>query len=109
MNLLLKLLFPPKCSACLKLLSFDVSDHTALCPDCEKLWESDALETCGACAKAVGQCSCLTERMQKARFAGFYKQIYYLPQKRTQVQNSLIYTVKQSRDRRTVDYSRRHG
>jgi ComF family protein len=42
--------------------------------------------------------------MQKAKCRGFYKLVYYMPAKKTPVQNRLIYTVKQTRDRRTVDF-----
>lgn len=104
MSLFSKLLFPPKCACCSALLGLDIPDHVALCSDCQKLWDSEVLETCGVCAKAVGKCACLTERMQKAKCKGFYKLVYYVPAKKTPVQNRLIYTVKQTRDRRSVDF-----
>lgn len=102
MSLIAKLLFPPKCASCAALLGIDVPDAVALCPDCQKLWESELLETCGVCAKAVGKCACLTERMQKSKCKGFYKLVYYVPAKKTPVQNRLIYTIKQTRERRAV-------
>ena len=104
MSLLEKLLFPPKCSSCQKLLGIEIPDGVALCEACQKLWENETLETCGVCAKEVGKCACLTERMQKAKCKGFYKLVYYVPSKKTPVQNRLIYTVKQTRDRRTVEF-----
>ena len=104
MSFFSKLLFPPKCASCSTLLDFECADDMALCSACKKLWESECHETCGVCAKEVGNCSCLTERMQKAKCKGFYKRVYYVPGKRTQVQNRLIYTVKQTRDQRTVDF-----
>ena len=104
MRMLAKLLFPPKCAACARLLGIDVPDEQALCPDCQKLWESESFETCGVCAKRVGDCACLTERMQKAKCNGFYKLVYYVPSVKTPVQNRLIYTVKQTRDRRSVAF-----
>jgi ComF family protein len=108
MGLLSKLLFPPKCTSCLKLLDFETPDNMALCPDCENLWVSEQKETCGVCAKEIGLCSCVTDRMQKARCKGFYKLIYYIPAKRSQVQNRLIYSIKQSRDQRTVAFLAEH-
>lgn len=104
MRMLSRLLFPPKCVSCSTLLGIDIPDEQALCPDCQRLWESEALETCGVCAKRVGDCACLTERMQKARCKGFYKLVYYVPSVKTPVQNRLIYTVKQTRDRRSVAF-----
>ena len=104
MSLLSRLLFPPKCTSCSTLLGIDVPEEQALCDDCQRLWESEALETCGVCAKRVGDCACLTERMQKARCQGFYKLVYYVPSRKAPVQNRLIYAVKQTRDRRSVAF-----
>ncbi|MBQ8431967.1 MAG: ComF family protein [Clostridia bacterium] len=104
MSLLFNLLFPPKCASCGQLLPHDIADAEALCPVCRAEWESEILETCGICAKPVGECSCMTERMGKAKCAGFSKLVYYYPGKRQRVQNRLIYTVKQSREQRAAAF-----
>ncbi len=97
MNYLRDLLFPPKCAACHTLLKWQTPTEGAapsLCPNCLAEWESAELETCGICVMKVCECECMPERMRKARCAGFSKLVYYVPSKRTLVQNRLIYLIK---------------
>lgn len=104
MNLLTRLLFPPKCSACDALLPPDTPTQEALCPDCQKLWESEKAQTCGVCARPVGKCLCMTERMKQAKCRGHLKLCYYLPRQRAPVQNRMIFRMKRSRDRATIAF-----
>ncbi len=97
MRYLRDLLFPPKCASCHTLLEWKSPiDGIApsLCSACLAEWESEALETCGICAKAVSECECMPERMRKAKCTTFCKSVYYVPTKRTLVQNRLIYLIK---------------
>lgn len=97
MSYLRDLLFPPKCAACHTLLAWQAPTAGAapsLCPSCLAEWESEELDTCGICAMRVSECGCMPERMRKAKCAGFSKSVYYVPTKRTLVQNRLIYLVK---------------
>ena len=97
MNYFRDLLFPPKCAACHTLLAWtSPTDGGApsICPTCQAVWESESLETCGICAQKVGECECMPERMRRAKCAGFRKLVYYIPSKRTLVQNRLIYLIK---------------
>ena len=97
MNYLRDLLFPPKCAACHTLLQWQTPTEGAapsLCPNCFAEWESEELDTCGICAMKVCECGCMPERMPKAKCAGFSKLVYYVPSKRTLVQNRLIYLIK---------------
>ena len=97
MNYLRDLLFPPKCAACHTLLSWHSPTDAAapsLCSSCFAEWESEELETCGICAQKVSECGCMPERMRKAKCAGFSKLVYYVPSKKTLVQNRLIYLIK---------------
>ena len=96
-NYLRDLLFPPKCAACHALLEWRTpADEPApsLCSACLDEWESEELETCGICALKVTECECMPERMRKAKCAGFSKSVYYVPSKKTLVQNRLIYLIK---------------
>lgn len=102
MNLLSRLLFPPKCAVCAELFPYDVADEIALCEDCRKKWDNETLETCGVCAQKVGECLCVTDEMSKARIASFSKLTYYYPQKSASLQNHLIYILKRSRNRRAL-------
>lgn len=97
MTYLRDLLFPPKCAACHTLLDWKIPDGEAapsLCSNCLAEWESEELDTCGICAKKVCECECMPERMQKAKCASFAKLVYYVPSKKTLVQNRLIYLIK---------------
>ena len=97
MNYLRDLLFPPKCAACHTLLEWSAPTEEvapSLCKACLAEWESEELETCGICAMKVRECGCMPERMRKAKCAGFSKLVYYVPSKKTLVQNRLIYLIK---------------
>lgn len=91
------LLFPPKCAACHTLLAWHSPTEEAapsLCSTCFDEWESEEMETCGICARKVSECDCMPERMRKAKCASFRKLVYYVPNKKTLVQNRLIYLIK---------------
>ncbi|MBE6699763.1 MAG: ComF family protein [Ruminococcaceae bacterium] len=91
------LLFPPKCAACHTLLAWHSptgEPAPSLCSNCLAEWESEELETCGICALRVSECECMPERMRKAKCMSFRKLVYYVPSKRTLVQNRLIYLIK---------------
>ena len=99
--------FPPKCAACRKLLDWHLPDgeeSDALCPACTKAWESEALETCGICAKPVTACTCMTEVMAEAKCQGFAKTVYYQPMRRASVQNRLIYHIKKRENDCALSY-----
>ena len=101
------LLFPPKCAACHTLLEWQTpTDGLApsLCSNCLAEWESEEMETCGICAKKVSECECMPERMRKAKCAGFAKLVYYVPSKKTLVQNRLIYLIKRKNHDRAYSF-----
>ena len=101
------LLFPPRCASCHTLLEWKTPDGESapsLCSNCLDEWESEELETCGICAQKVNVCECMPERMRKAKCAGFAKLVYYVPNKRTLVQNRLIYLIKRKNHDRAYDF-----
>ena len=107
MNYLRDLLFPPKCAACHKLLDWSTpTDEVApsLCTNCLAEWESEEIETCGICAKKVCDCECMPERMRRARCESFAKLVYYVPSKKTLVQNRLIYLIKRKHHDRAYSF-----
>ncbi len=93
---LLSLLFPPKCPSCGALLEFQGFGRSVsgLCEDCKKRWNSELLDTCGACGQAVKDCGCMTEELRRAKCAGFRKRVYYLHGTRQAVQNRILYRIK---------------
>ena len=101
------LLFPPKCAACRTLLEWRTSDAApapSLCSSCLAEWESEEMDTCGICAKRVNVCECMPERMRKAKCESFHKLVYYVPSKRTLVQNRLIYLIKRKNHDRAYSF-----
>ncbi|MBQ8309928.1 MAG: ComF family protein [Clostridia bacterium] len=109
LNYLRDLCFPPRCVACCELLDWkapaeDRASQDALCNRCLREWVSETLETCGICAKRVGDCFCQPFPMSAAKSDGLCKLTYYLPQKKTPVQNRMIYSVKQKNDCKTVHF-----
>ena len=107
MNYLRDLLFPPKCASCHTLLKWSAPTEESapsLCPSCLAEWESEELETCGICAQKVCECECMTERMRRAKCAGFSKLVYYVPSKKMLVQNRLIYLIKRKNHDRAYDF-----
>ena len=100
----LLLLFPPKCSACGRLLPIDAKPRAALCESCLSEWSNEARETCGICLKTVDRCACVTVAMQKAHCAGLRKLTYYRGKQRDVVQNRLIFRIKDAPDRLAVRF-----
>ena len=101
------LLFPPKCASCHALLEWRTpraESAPSLCSSCLSEWESEEMETCGICAKRVCECVCMPERMRKAKCASFSKLVYYVPNKRTLVQNRLIYLIKRKNHNRAYSF-----
>lgn len=101
------LLFPPKCAACHTLLEWKTlteKSAPSLCSACLDEWESEELETCGICTRKVTECECMPERMRRAKCRGFAKLVYYVPSKRTLVQNRLIYLIKRKHHDRAYDF-----
>lgn len=99
MNLLKRLLFPPKCAACESLLDwYGTRDADALCPACLTEWNRAKAVTCAICGQSVTQCICLPDELQKAKCNSFRKLTYYHGGRRDCVQNRVIFHIKESRD-----------
>ena len=105
MSRLTDLLFPPVCAGCGELLAYRLSDPAeAFCPDCRKLWTDATTELCGICQKSVSLCACIPKEMERAGCRAFRKLVYYRPGKRDEVQNRVIYRVKDRADATTVAF-----
>ena len=113
LNFLHALCFPPKCTACHKLLDWrlprDCADvwEEALCEDCLRAWKSETLETCGNCAMRVCDCVCQPQLMHDAKCEGLCKAVYYLPRQSAPVQNRIIFSMKRRADRKTAGFAAR--
>lgn len=105
MNLLKKLLFPPKCAACHTLLNwYETQEADVLCPVCLDEWARAKAVTCEICGKPVIRCACLPDELQKAKCKSFRKLTYYHGGRRDCVQNRVIFRIKESRDMRIMKF-----
>ncbi len=104
MSRLLNLLFPPRCSACGALLSYRVEKDEGLCPSCREAWDRGREIPCPVCRNRVSRCDCMPPLMQRAGCAGLFKCLYYTSQDARQVQNRVIYAVKNRGDARALDF-----
>ena len=102
---LIDLFFPPRCANCEALLDFaDLNETSALCEECLARWESEKQEPCGFCEKAVCECTCMPEALEKTGCKGLYKLAYYRHGTREFVQNKLIFQIKNTRARHTASF-----
>lgn len=104
---LFDLLFPPTCAACDILLPFrglDRQEPPILCPACSKRLDSETKDTCGFCGKEVTVCACLPPFLQKAGCESFRKAFYYRQGDRRQVQNRLLFAIKDAPSLSVVEF-----
>ena len=61
-DLILNLIYPPRCVHCDEILDFD--SYRTLCPKCEKLFESEKNFECPICRLSHRECICTPQRMR---------------------------------------------
>ena len=101
---LIELLFPPRCAACRELLTLKEREGGALCTSCMAEWRAATEVKCEKCFLAAKECHCQTELLESVSCKAFYKAVYYLHGKDNPVQNRIIYRIKNTRDRRTIEF-----
>lgn len=107
MNPLADLLFPPVCVGCgerIAFRGFPKPRSEAFCPSCAEQWEAAKREVCGICQQPVAVCACVPEELEHAGCRSFRKLVYYRPGNRDEVQNRVIYHIKDSPDREAVRF-----
>lgn len=110
MSLFTRLFFPPRCAACRTLLPWGYVRKThlrgeaigqALCADCRVKWEEAENAECGVCASRVRDCLCMPQALRAARVHALFKLTYYVPGRREQTQNRVVYHIKEENEPRT--------
>lgn len=113
MNFLARLLFPPRCSACNALLDWTAPHavakrgraiEDALCADCAQRWYEAEREECEVCASRVRDCLCMPRLLKGAHLHALCKAVYYVPKKRKETPNRVVYHIKEQGDRRTPHF-----
>ena len=106
MSRVVDLLFPPICAGCGDPVPYpDLSvPPEALCPACRKAWNEARAELCVICGKPVSECNCVPEALTSAGCDSFRKLVFYRPGNRNEVQNRVIYRIKDRADSAAVAF-----
>ena len=106
MSRVVDLLFPPVCGGCGNPVPYGdfFASPAALCPDCRAAWDTARSEVCIICGKPVSDCDCVPEELERAGCKIFRKLVYYRPGKREEVQNRIIYRIKDRADSSTIAF-----
>lgn len=100
-----RLLFPPHCAACRRLLPFDGSGgETFICRSCRGALETKKLEACHDCGASFVDCRCMPERMADVGCRGLVKLVAYDPAELQGVINKLINNCKRYADRALFEF-----
>ena len=106
MSRIADLLFPPMCAGCGEPVPYpDLAlPPEALCPACRKAWDDARAELCVICGKPVSDCNCVPEALGKAGCKSFRKLVFYRPGNREEVQNRVIYRIKDRADASAISF-----
>ena len=101
LEIILRLLYVPKCVACGERLPTTHPDGV-LCAFCRSRYENEKEATCPVCAARMSDCGCLLPNLPKSRVKRMVKLVRYRPSSED-VSASVIYALKH---RRLVDLHR---
>ncbi len=110
MSYILRLVFPPKCIICKELLL----NESELCPECTTIWAKARNSRCPVCQKTARACKCSTFHLLNTDMIGerklsalaFYGK-FGSDDKRDILVRRLVYAVKTSSDRSSVNFCAR--
>lgn len=88
---LIRLLFPPKCSACGELLA---SDENLICRDCLNDYEAAAERSCPQCLKPLHTCTCPNRFLDRHGVHKLIKLFSYRPRNTHLSTNCLVFRLK---------------
>lgn len=105
-NILLNLLFPPKCSNCGSFLDIDLKSRTidTLCPTCRRHYENEKDRVCSFCGLSMKFCRCMPRNMERAQCSSLLKLISYRPHDETFYIRSFLYSVKRRDEKIYFDF-----
>ena len=90
-----RLVFPPHCSACRRLLPFDgAGGEVFICRNCRGTLEAEKLKTCRDCGASFVDCRCMPELLADAGCRGLVKLAAYDPGELRGMMNRLINNCK---------------
>ena len=97
-NVIINLLFPPKCANCDELLDIELSKKPIdpLCPACRLHYENEKKRECNICGLSMEFCRCMPKNMHKAQCAALLKLISYRTNDENLPIRNFVYSIKHS-------------
>lgn len=100
-----RLLFPPHCAACRRLLPFDgEGGEKVLCRDCRGGWETAKLRLCPSCGEPMLDCRCIPEALTDSGCSGLVRLTGYDPGDSLGTVNRIVNNIKRCNDADTFDF-----
>ena len=95
-NIVLNLLFPPKCANCSELIDISLSQKQIdpFCPSCRLHYENEKSRECKICGLAMEFCRCMPKNMQKAQCSALLKLISYRANDENLPIRKFVYSIK---------------
>lgn len=95
-NVILNLLFPPKCANCSELLDINLTEKQIdpFCPACRLHYENERSRECKICGLSMEFCRCMPKNMQKAQCTALLKLISYRANDENMPIRKFVYSIK---------------
>lgn len=95
-NVILNLLFPPKCANCSEFLDVRLTEKQIdpFCPSCRLHYENEKQRECKICGLSMEFCRCMPKNMNNAQCTGLLKLISYRPNDESMHIRRFVYSIK---------------
>ena len=105
-NVIINLLFPPKCANCNELLDIKLTEKhiDPLCPTCRLHYETEKQRECNVCGLSMKFCRCMPQNMQKAQCTALLKLISYRTNDENMPIRDFVYSIKHRDNRVSFDF-----
>ena len=105
-NVILNLLFPPKCANCNELIDISLTEKhiDPFCPTCRLHFENEKQRECKICGLAMEFCRCMPKNMQKAQCVSLLKLISYRTNDDNLPIRNFVYSIKHSDYKVSFDF-----
>ena len=96
-----RFIYTRKCASCGELLEYELSGE-AFCPECREKWETQKVEPCRVCGRAVCECECMTRLLERSG-AVMHRKIVKYSLSSPAVHNTLMF-IKRNNNPRVSDF-----
>jgi ComF family protein len=101
-EILIKLLFPPRCVSCAEILPLD--HKGALCDTCAPVYALRRYDECGVCVQPICECTCPNRYLERHNVHKCGKLIKYIPQDNDDVCNRIIFRLKKANAKSVTNF-----